>query len=148
MPPILFPASWYPHDLFRLQYATNTGAFLSLGSTLSDGMRFGLLTGLNMLILLILAWVIFFKRTLSISVAVALTLILSGGIGNIIDRLFREGKVVDFMNLGFGSAWWQRTGIFNVADLAIIGGLVLLMALEFFSKRDTDTDNATAEEGL
>jgi signal peptidase II len=49
--------------------------------------------------------------------------ILAGGIGNMIDRVTNAGKVTDFMNLGLGPV---RTGIFNVADMAITGGAMLL----------------------
>lgn len=47
-------------------------------------------------------------------------------LGDLIDRLADHGFVTDFMNVGFGAL---RTGIFNVADLAIVAGvLVLLLA--------------------
>jgi signal peptidase II len=52
-------------------------------------------------------------------------LVLSGGIGNLIDRIGNEGRVIDFMNLGIGS--W-RTGVFNVADIVILGGGIWLFA--------------------
>ncbi len=133
---IAFPDGWYPNDLFRFQYATNTGAFLSLGSRLEPGLRFWLLTGLNSVILTIVAVVLVTKRSLKWPVALALSLILTGGIGNLIDRVLNEGVVVDFMNMGIGRGSWSlRTGIFNVADLAIVGGLVLLVALEIFGSR-------------
>jgi signal peptidase II len=134
----------YLGDLFRLQYAENTGAFLSLGSTLSDGPRFWLLTGLNMVILTVVGFVVLFKRHISTSTVIALTLILSGGIGNLIDRIGRDGRVVDFMNMGIGGL---RTGIFNIADLAIVGGLVVLIAMEILHARRGDTtQEANAEE--
>jgi len=76
------------------------------------------------------------KRGLTSSVVVALSLILSGGVGNIIDRLSHDGRVVDFMNMGIGAGRWSlRTGIFNVADLAIVGGLLLLVCFEYFRPR-------------
>ena len=56
--------------------------------------------------------------------AVAWSLVLSGGIGNLLDRLFHEGRVIDFMNIGIGSL---RTGIFNVADVCITIGISLLV---------------------
>ena len=47
---------------------------------------------------------------------IAFALILGGGLSNMWDRILHSGFVVDFMNLGIGSL---RTGIFNVADMAI-----------------------------
>ncbi|EGG2015176.1 hypothetical protein IDB22_004597, partial [Salmonella enterica subsp. enterica serovar Infantis] len=47
-------------------------------------------------------------------------LMLSGGLGNLYDRVLNEGRVVDFMLLQIGPL---RTGVFNVADVAIMAGL-------------------------
>jgi len=51
-------------------------------------------------------------------------LIWAGGASNLMDRLAR-GSVVDFLNVGIGPV---RTGIFNIADLAVAIGIVLLFA--------------------
>lgn len=118
----------YFGGLFRWVFATNRGAFLSLGSGLSDSMRFLVLTAFNAVILVVVVVFLLVKKGLPTSVVVALALILAGGSGNILDRLFRNGLVVDFMNVGIGSL---RTGIFNVADMAIMAGLFLLLFIEF-----------------
>jgi signal peptidase II len=55
---------------------------------------------------------------------VALSLIIGGGVGNLIDRVFNHGAVIDFLNLGVGSL---RTGIFNAADVQILTGIGLLL---------------------
>lgn len=49
-------------------------------------------------------------------------LILSGGVGNMIDRIFRDGNVVDFIHLQFMSF-----PIFNIADCAVVIGAALLV---------------------
>lgn len=59
---------------------------------------------------------------------ISLSLLLGGGVGNLIDRVFNEGRVIDFMNIGIGSL---RTGVFNVADIAISCGAVWLCAISF-----------------
>ncbi len=61
----------------------------------------------------------------------ALTLVLSGGIGNLIDRIFRDGKVVDFIYLEF-----IEFPLFNVADCTIVigAGLMILYFLIDFIK--------------
>ncbi|MBI2431730.1 MAG: signal peptidase II [Candidatus Hydrogenedentes bacterium] len=118
----------YLGGLFRWRFATNKGAFLSLGSTLNESQRFWLLTAFNGVILVVVALFLLLKDRMQSFVAVALALILAGGIGNLIDRLFRDGHVIDFMNIGIKNL---RTGIFNVADLAIVGGLALLVVMEF-----------------
>ena len=52
-----------------------------------------------------------------------LTLVVSGGIGNLIDRVFRDGKVIDFLHFEF----WPQFPVFNVADCAIVVGVGLLI---------------------
>lgn len=132
-PPIL-----YLGGLFRWTYATNSGAFLSLGSTLSEANRFWVLVGFNGIILSALALFLIFSRQLRWAPALALALILAGGIGNLIDRLFRGGEVVDFMHIDLGFSLGplpMKTGVFNVADMAIVGGLLLLIGLEMLQKK-------------
>lgn len=51
-----------------------------------------------------------------------------------IDRILHDGSVVDFINVGIGPF---RTGIFNIADLAIMGGAIVL----FFSTLRKQKEN-------
>ena len=53
----------------------------------------------------------------------AIMLVLSGGIGNMIDRVFRDGNVIDFLHFEF----FPSFPAFNVADCAIVVGAVLLI---------------------
>lgn len=53
----------------------------------------------------------------------AMSLVLFGGIGNIIDRIFRGGEVVDFLQFAF----WTDFPVFNIADCAIVIGVGLLL---------------------
>jgi signal peptidase II len=53
-----------------------------------------------------------------------MVLVAAGGAGNLVDRIVRDGRVIDFMNLGLGPV---RTGIFNMADVQIMAGLALLL---------------------
>ena len=58
-----------------------------------------------------------------------LSLVISGGVGNLIDRLFRGGKVIDFLHFEF----WPEFPVFNVADCAIVVGvgfLILYFAID------------------
>ena len=126
-------------NLFRLQYAENTGAFLSLGAGLPDGLRRFIMTGVNALILGGLLCYLFAAKKIPLFPACALTLIAGGGIGNLIDRIFRDGRVVDFMNMGITTGSFSlRTGIFNVADVAIMAGLFLIILHELLNIRKRD----------
>lgn len=61
-----------------------------------------------------------------------ISLIIAGGLGNLTDRALNNGAVIDFMNIGVGSL---RTGIFNIADVAIMVGVGVLMFLGFQQRR-------------
>ena len=62
----------------------------------------------------------------------SLALIVAGGIGNLIDRLRFGGYVTDFLYL---HAWRLHTGVFNVADMAITGGVLWLLLAWVLPKR-------------
>lgn len=133
-----YPVYSWLGDLFRLQYAENTGAFLSLGSTLSDFWRASVMIGVNSLILLGVALFLLMAKFTNAVAPAALSLVLAGGVGNLIDRVFRDGRVVDFMNMGVSAGGFSlRTGIFNIADLAIVAGVVLLVVSEILPAKRT-----------
>jgi len=129
------PTRIYLGDIFRLQYATNEGAFLSLGANLSPGARYWVLTiGVGLLLLGLVVYALFsevlWKTRLDRVQMAAYSFIASGGFSNWIDRARFEGSVVDFMNLGLGTLQLgplpTRTGVFNVADLSILAGIGVL----------------------
>jgi signal peptidase II len=108
----------------RLSFAENPGAFLSLGANLSPNVRFWIFTiGVGVMLLGVLLALTFGGRLDALRVS-GLALVLGGGGSNWFDRVTHDGAVVDFMNLGIGRL---RTGVFNVADLAIMLGVVLLV---------------------
>jgi signal peptidase II len=108
--------------LVRLFYVENTGAFLGLGSGFSETTRFWLFTVIVGGFLIGLFLYALLNRRLSLIEVIALSLILGGGLSNLIDRLLYD-YVIDFMVIGIGRL---RTGVFNVADVAITVGVGLL----------------------
>jgi signal peptidase II len=111
-------------DALRLQLVQNPGSFLSLGASLPEHLRFALFTGAVAVLLLCLVGASLFATRLGFWRFIALAFIAGGGISNLIDRLLYGGRVTDFLNVGIGSL---RTGIFNVADMAILAGALLLI---------------------
>ena len=109
-------------DTVRLQVAKNYGAFLSLGSSIGESSRGMLLSVVVGLVLAALLAYLFISKPQNPIVGVSIALIVGGGVSNLIDRLRYGGYVVDFLNVGIGPV---RTGIFNVADMAIMVGVVL-----------------------
>lgn len=121
-------------DTVRLTYAENRGAFLGLGGGWPDSVRWLVFTVMALGVVVVSAgWVVArLRRRQHASLATwAMLLIAAGGVGNLVDRVAREGRVIDFMNLGLGPL---RTGIFNVADVQIMLGLGLL----FLARRDLE----------
>jgi signal peptidase II len=116
------PSRSFFANTVRLEYAENRGGFLSLGANLPSAVRtaiFKIGTGLILVGTLIAA----IKLRLTGWPLIGLCLVWAGGASNWVDRVAR-GSVVDFLNVGFGAL---RTGIFNVADVAVMLGACILV---------------------
>jgi signal peptidase II len=122
------PPISYLANTVRLEFALNPGGFLSIGGNLSPQFRFWTFAGLNAVLLLGTTFVLIAKWKMHSVQFVALVLVLAGGIGNLIDRVLQNGLVTDFLNVGVGPV---RTGIFNVADMALMAGTALLVLMSF-----------------
>ena len=123
------PERSFMYDTVRLQYAENTGGFLSLGADWPAPVRTAVFTLGNAVLLALMVFVAVRDRWSGVS-ALGVALFAAGGISNVADRVMR-GSVVDFLNVGVGPV---RTGIFNVADVAIMLG-VALFAFEVVGRR-------------
>lgn len=135
-------------NLFRLEYAENPGAFLSFGASMSEQTRYYIFV--VMVSIVLLAAFIFLLRsykTWPMPALLALVLVISGGGSNLLSRLLNDGHVIDFMNIGIGGL---RTGIFNVADMAIMAGVGLLFLFSFRSSQElsgTEPTQPMSKEG-
>jgi signal peptidase II len=112
---------------FRLTYTTNTGAVFGVFSDQTFIMTIASFVGVGILL--------FFYHSHSGSerlVRLSLGLLLGGAIGNLIDRIWL-GKVTDFLDVG---AW----PIFNLADSAIVTGIVILVVVFMFQENKTAKD--------
>lgn len=134
---------WALGSLKPIQNMTLVEGFLDLTFVENRGVAFGMFSGQRWFILvltgLIAGVLVYFYRTLPkkaeyIPVRAALLLVLSGAIGNIIDRVFR-GYVVDFFEFTFFD--WP---VFNVADIYVVVGVILLIFLILFVVKDEDMD--------
>jgi len=123
-------------DLFLFQYAENPGSFLGLGSNLPAAVRFWLLIILVGIVLSVTLGFLLLTNNLNVATVLTGSLIVGGGASNLLDRLFNNGLVTDFMNAGVGRI---RTGVFNVADLMIMaGGIGMILWNLFFVHHATD----------
>lgn len=132
---------WALTSLKPIHSMTLVEGFMDLTFVENRGVAFGMFSGQRWFILLLTAVItvvlVCFYRSLPRkkeyrAVRVSILLILSGAVGNIIDRLFR-GYVVDFFEFTFFE--WP---VFNVADIYVVAGVILLAFLLIFVIKDED----------
>lgn len=121
----------YLGGLLQFVYVENTGGMLSIGDDLPDDVRFMIFQVFTGLILLGLLIYTLIKRDLTKFQLFFLILILSGGLGNFIDRVLNQGRVIDFV---FIQLFGFRTGIFNLADVYVTFGIALLLGASLIER--------------
>jgi len=135
--------SSYFNDMFRWIFAENEGAFLGWGSDLTGIANILLLKVLPILLILGLFYMTLFSKELKKNQIIPFSLILGGGASNLIDRIL-YGKVVDFMNVGIGEL---RTGIFNIADMVILAGIIWYFFTNFTKEKPVVKTEPVTVEG-
>ncbi|HXP89841.1 MAG TPA: signal peptidase II [Fibrobacteria bacterium] len=114
-----------------VELVRNHGAFLSLGAALSGTLREALLVvGVGIFLVGALWWLLFSTKSTSEG-RWTMAAVVAGGMGNLVDRIWFHGGVVDFLNVGIGSL---RTGIFNVADMYITAAVVFVLLRSMLRK--------------
>ncbi|MCQ5078424.1 signal peptidase II [Gemmiger formicilis] len=116
---------------------------------LNDGMAFSMLAGKQGLligvtsVMLVAVLVMLFVRKMPLAERIAWTLVLGGGVGNLIDRVL-NGVVVDYINVLF-----MHFAIFNFADICVcVGvGLLMLVLLLDSTKKDAPTQQKAEDDG-
>ena len=119
-------------DYFQLIWVENEGAFLGMGSDMNPTLK---LIFLLILPTLVLAYVIYYivkTKELDRLSLIAFCCIIGGGIANVFDRIVR-GEVTDFFFIKITET--IKTGIFNVADLSVTTGMIMLLIGGIFSKK-------------
>lgn len=117
-------------DYFILTKVENTGAFLSLGSSMPEPLKILILTFLPLIVLTLVVIFLLTNKNLSTTSVAGICFVAGGGIGNIYDRLV-YGSVTDFLHIDLVLF---RTGIFNMADVSIFAG-ILIVLFEAYVKR-------------
>lgn len=127
------------HGTLLLERAENTGAFLSLGASLPRNVRRDLFMFAALLLVSAgILWALASHKMNSLQTA-GIALACGGGLSNVIDRLI-HGAVTDFLNIGIGPI---RTGIFNVADTALMLGVALLIVSSVRAKHNVRLGNGS-----
>jgi len=119
-------------DYFQLIWVENEGAFLGMGSDMNPTLK---LIFLLILPTLVLAYVIYYiikTKELDRLSLIAFCCIIGGGIANVFDRIVYS-QVTDFFFIKITET--IRTGIFNVADLSVTTGMIMLLISGLFSNK-------------
>ncbi len=117
---------------FNLTWAQNYGVSMGFLVASSDFQRWALVALTGLIAIAVLIWMWKEKAKWDI---IALSFVLGGAMGNILDRA-RHGYVVDFADLHFGD--FRPFLIFNVADAAITIGVVILLARALLIREKTE----------
>jgi signal peptidase II len=127
--------------IINLQYVENDGGMLSLGSKLPYEIKFAIFVIVVSLFLFLLFLYIIKNRHETLLKVLALIFILSGGLGNLIDRISNNGKVIDFIRLRLPLI---ESGIFNIADFYVTIGFVILLLSLFIKQKDLIQEKANS----
>ncbi len=130
------------NEIFNLKYVLNDGA----GFSLFGGQTIFLILTTSLSLIAVLVFMIKFAPKNKI-LFTALTLVLAGGLGNLIDRIFRDGLVIDYIEAGF-----INFPIFNFADICVVFGVGFLLVwyiqteiAEYKAKKAKEVEKLQAE---
>ncbi len=139
IPPNTIGFRVFAGDFLRIIHVRNNAVAFSMGSGLPDTVRLVLFIVLPVILIgTIIVYVLrssefaLFQRWLIAGV-------VGGGLGNLIDRIFRSGLVIDFVDVKFyGLFGMERFPTFNVADSSIVVCGILLIISFIFSLRENN----------
>jgi len=125
------------NNYFELRYTENTAIAFSMLHSIEPNVRKWIIYSLSLVAISFLSILIWKVRNESLLWLLSLMLVLSGAIGNLSERIAR-GYVIDFLHLHYYDKWsWP---IFNVADILITCGAILLGIL-MFKKTPEENNN-------
>jgi len=124
----------FNNDFLQIIHVRNKVIAFSLGHNLPDTVRPVLFIALPLLVLAVLLWGYFKSDDFTKPQRWATAGIIGGGIGNLIDRIFRPEGVVDFISVRFyGFLGFDRWPTFNIADSSVVVCCLLLFVTVLLS---------------
>jgi signal peptidase II len=138
----------FGNDFLLIYHIRNKAIAFSIGDGIPQPFRFILFVIVPVVVLVFLVWYYFKSEDFSRIQRWAIAGIIGGGLGNIIDRIFRKDGVVDFISVKFyGLFGMQRWPTFNVADSSVvICCMLLLFTMLVNPGRDTANDKVVHDE--
>jgi signal peptidase II len=126
----------FGNDFLYIYHVRNKAIAFSLGHNLPESLRPILFIVVPVIVLGLLVWYYFRSGEFSALQRWAVAGILGGGLGNIIDRIFRPDGVVDFISVKFyGFLGLERWPTFNIADSSVVVCCVLFLVSIFMDSR-------------
>ena len=123
-------------NIFSIHNVENTGAFLGMGSGLTNPWRTILLLILPVIVLGLVVVHIIRDKTIDNMSLIGFCCIIGGGLANVYDR-FAYGSVTDFLHIDLGGK--LRTGIFNIADVSVTTGMIMILVASFLYRKKKET---------
>jgi signal peptidase II len=129
-------------DFLWIYHVRNKAIAFSLGQGIADGIKPILFIVFPLIVLGLLVWYYLKSDEFTRLQQWALAGIIGGGLGNIIDRIFRPDGVVDFISVKFfGIFGWERWPTFNAADSAVVVCGILLIISMFLPQKNGAKDS-------
>ena len=122
----------------QLMNVENSGAFLSMGSDSNPTVKLIFLLIIPVIVLGIVLYYVLTDKTLDSKSIIGFSCVAGGGIANVYDR-FLYGSVTDFLYMDFGGVF--KTGVFNIADMSVTTGMILLLMSSFINRPSKKLDN-------
>ncbi len=110
-------------EYLTLRNIENDGAFLGMGGDLNPTLKLFVLLLIPAAVLLFVLYYMFKEKQMDKLSLIGFSCVVGGGIANVFDR-FVYGSVTDFLFIDLG---FVRTGIFNIADLSVTTGMILIL---------------------
>ena len=131
---------WMLNNIFDSQIIIEINKYLNFVPVWNKGISFGILSNIvniNLFMIIItsiilLFLILWFVKTSNKNLAIPLTFIISGAIGNLLDR-FNHKAVVDFIDIHINNFHWP---VFNFADSYITIGAFIYVFTIFTSQKD------------
>ena len=124
-------------DFLWICHVRNDAVAFSLGASLPEWVKYVFFVIFPIALMVVLSWAIVagrFDDELSSAERWCLAGIVGGGIGNLIDRVFRSLRVVDWISTdNYGWFGMDRFPTYNVADAAVVVSVILLIISILFS---------------
>lgn len=131
-------------DFLWICHVRNDAVAFSLGAGLPEWVKYIFFIGLPLVLMVVLSYAIIasrFDKELTNAERWCIAGIIGGGVGNLIDRIFRSLRVVDWISTNnYGLFGMERFPTYNIADASVVISVILLVIIVLFTERRKKSD--------